>query len=150
MSSRDPCVAATAERYVGTLTLPARKESVRPAVSFVVETARALRVAAGATPLFEVAVNEAISNAVRHGQAGIEDAVIVCEVEAGAGQLAIRILDSGPGFAMTERQLPDITPERLESLPESGYGLPIIQSVFPSVRAIRVKGRFGLELSVPL
>jgi hypothetical protein len=43
-----------------------------------------------------------------------------------------------------------VSPEQLERLPESGYGVPIIQSMFPGVRAIRVNGRFGLELCLPV
>jgi len=34
------------------------------------------------------------------------------------------------------------------SLPESGYGLSIIQSVFPTLRTISRDGHFGVEMSV--
>ena len=140
----------TPQGCVATLTLPNRTESVRPAVNFVVDTTKALNIAVGATPHFDVAVTEALTNAVKHGHSGDDDAVIVCEVEVSGRQLAIRIIDGGPGFQVPDRRLPDVPPDQLESVPESGYGLPIILSVFSSVRAIRVKGRFGLELCLPI
>jgi serine/threonine-protein kinase RsbW len=132
------------------LTVPHKIESVRPAAAFFVETAKGLNVAAASTPAFEVAIAEALTNAVKHGGAATTGAVIVCEIEHTARQLVVRVIDTGPGFAVVPAPLPQIKPEEVESLPESGYGLPIIHQVFPSVRGIRKDGRFALELSLPL
>ena len=136
--------------YVASLTVPNRLESVRPAASFIVLTARALNVSAAADPLFEVAVTEALTNAVKHGHSGQVDAVVICELELTASRLTLRVTDSGKGFTIPPPTLPSVSPEQVERLPESGYGVPIIQSMFPSVRAICVNGRFGLELCLPL
>jgi anti-sigma regulatory factor (Ser/Thr protein kinase) len=141
---------APGENYIASLTVPNRVESVRPAAMFLVQAARALAIPAAARPLFEVAITEAITNAVKHGHSGEPRGVIVCELEVAPRQLRMRIIDGGPGFAIPAPRLPKVAPEDLQALPESGYGLPIIQSVFPVVRAVRVAGRFGLELCLPL
>jgi serine/threonine-protein kinase RsbW len=146
----DPTEMLSLPPYSASLTVPNRPESVRPAVLFLVETARALGVAEASTPLFEVAITEAVTNAVKHGHSGHGDDAIVCEVERLPGQLIFRILDNGPGFAMPDPTLPNIAADAVHTVPESGYGLPIIQSVFPAVRGIRVNGRFGLELCLPI
>jgi anti-sigma regulatory factor (Ser/Thr protein kinase) len=119
-------------------------------VSFLVQTARALNVPAAQDSLFEVAVNEALANAVKHGSRGNSDGVIVCELEIAPSQLIVRVIDNGPGFTVPAPTLPRITPGQPQALPERGYGVPIIQSVFPVVRAIRSNGRFGLELRLPI
>ena len=138
------------DTYVASLTVPSRVESVRPAALFLVQTAAALNVAAATTPLFEVAVTEALTNAVKHGHSGESSAVVTCELELTASHLTLRIIDGGRGFAIPTPTLPSVSVEQVERLPESGYGVPIIQSVFPSVQAIRVRGRFALELCLPL
>jgi len=134
--------------YFASLTLPNRIESVRPAAMFLVHAARALNISAAARPLFEVAVSEVLTNAVKHGHSVHERDVIHCELELTPGQLTMRILDSGPGFDVPPPRVGGVADE-VETLRESGYGLPIVQSVFPVVRAIHVNGRFGLELILP-
>ena len=136
--------------YTASVTLPNRPESVRAAVAFMMQTARALELPAVTMPLFEVALTEAVTNAVKHGSGGSEDDVIVCEVERSPRQVVFRVIDTGEGFRVPDSTMPPIDPEELQTLPESGYGLPIIQTVFPSVRARRLNGRFTLELTLPL
>ena len=136
--------------YSASLTVPNRPESVRPAVLFLVETARALGVREASAPLFEVALTEAVTNAIKHGHSGHGDTAVVCEVERSPHQLVFRIVDSGPGFAVPDPALPHIAADAVHMLPESGYGLPIIQRVFPAVRGIRVNGRVALELCLPV
>jgi anti-sigma regulatory factor (Ser/Thr protein kinase) len=135
--------------HVATMMVPNRLESVRPAVSFFLDTARELQVAAASSPLFEVAVTEALTNAVKYGHSGEEGAVIVCQVEYSPEQLTLRVIDEGPGFNPSEPRLASTRADQVEALPESGYGLPIIRRAFPIVRAIRSGGRFGLELVLP-
>ena len=149
-ASCSPADAEAGQTYVASLTVPNRVESVRPVASFVVQTARALNVPAATKPLFEVAVTEALTNAVKHGHSGEPNAVVMCELELTGARLALRIIDGGRGFTLPTQTLPAVSPDQVERLPESGYGVPIIQSIFPSVRAIRVNGRFGLELCLPL
>jgi anti-sigma regulatory factor (Ser/Thr protein kinase) len=136
--------------YSASLTLPNRPDSVRQAVAFLMQSARALKIPDVSKPLFEVALTEAVTNAVKHGTGGRDDGTIVCEIERSPRQVVFRISDSGQGFVVPDPSLPPIDPDELHTLPESGYGLPIIQTVFPSVRGIQVNGRFALELCMPL
>jgi len=134
--------------YMATLTVPNRVESVRPATAFLVQAARALKVPAAAEPVFEVAISEAITNAVKHGRVNDEGATIRCDIELVDRELTLRIIDGGKGFALPARRMPEVSRETIETLPEAGYGLPLIQTVFPIVRVIRVDGRFGVELGL--
>jgi serine/threonine-protein kinase RsbW len=149
-SASHPVTDSTSRRYVASLTVPNRVESVRPAASFIVQIARALKVPAATQPVFEVAITEALTNAVKHGHSGEPDPVVTCDIEVTSLHLRLRITDSGKGFTIPAPKLPTVSPEQPERLPESGYGVPIIQSIFPSVQAIRVNGRFALELCLPL
>lgn len=134
---------------LATLTIPSRVEFVRPATAFIVSVAQVLEVQAAAAPVFEVAISEAITNAVKHGSDN-PTAAITCELDTDAGELTVRIVDDGSGFVMRETGMPEVSRERIDAIPASGYGLPIIHTVFPSVRVIKLDGRFALELAVPL
>ena len=131
------------------LTVPSRAEFVRPATTFLVQSARALQVSAAAEPVFEVAISEAITNAVKHGGSRERGSTISCELEMHDGALTVRIIDDGSGFVVRKTPLPEVSPERIESLPASGYGLPIIHTVFPIVRIVNIEGRSALELELP-
>jgi serine/threonine-protein kinase RsbW len=132
-----------------TLTVPNRIESVRPATAFLVQAARGFGVPRASDPVFEVAISEAITNAVKHGSRNQPSSTITCEVELEQDALTLRIIDDGSGFVVRSAELPDVSSERIEELPVSGYGLPIIHTVFPTVRVITVDGRFALELALP-
>lgn len=129
-----------------TLTVPSRVESVRPATAFLVRAAREFDRTVATEPVFEVAISEAVANAVTHGSGDAADATITCQVAVEDGDLTVRIIDDGGDFDVRRRALPDLSADEFEAIPESGYGLPIIQSVFASVRVISVDGRFGLEM----
>jgi anti-sigma regulatory factor (Ser/Thr protein kinase) len=133
-----------------TLTVPNRIESVRPATAFLVQAARGLGVPRAHDPVFEVAISEAVTNAVKHGNRGHAESTITCEVELDTDALTMRIIDDGSGFVVRTADLPDVSRDRIEALPASGYGLPIIRTVFPIVRVISVNGRFALELGLPV
>lgn len=132
-----------------TVTVPATPAFVRTASEFIVRTARHLGFEAASGPLFEVAIVEAVTNAVKHGSRGREDAVVVCEVERTDDGLRIRICDEGEGYTPPEAPAPPVgdNPD-IASLPESGYGVPIIRSVFQDVQTRRRDGKFCLELTL--
>jgi len=133
-----------------TVTVPASPGFVRAAAQFIVQTARHLDVPAAASPLFEVAVVEALANAVKHGSRGGEDSVVTCEVERTGAGLTIRIYDEGEGFSPAARATPPVDPATADitEIPESGYGVPIMHSVFQHVDGRREGGRFCLELTL--
>jgi anti-sigma regulatory factor (Ser/Thr protein kinase) len=132
---------------MATLTVPNRIEFVRPATMFLVNAARALDVPAAVEPVFEVAVSEAITNAVKHGGPPRES-TITCEMQLDDRKLTLRIIDGGSGFRPSPVQPPQVSREHIDAVPSSGYGLPIIYTVFSNVRTIEVHGRFGVELAL--
>lgn len=132
------------------VTVPATPDFVRAASQFVVQTARHLGVPAAASPLFEVAVVEALANAVKHGSRGRPDATVTCEVERTDSGLSIRIYDDGEGFTPEARPVPTLEQSGVDvtAVPESGYGVPIMQNVFHHIHTERRNGRFCLELKL--
>ena len=137
----DPCRFAT-------LSLPATIESIRPAATFLIETARRFRVPAAEDSLFEVALVEILTNAVTHGATGLSPGVMLCEIELTDTVLVVRVFDTGAGFDPST-----IKPARPDSggseeLSERGYGLTIVHAVFSSVQPIWRDGRFGIEVSL--
>src|SRR5688572_26990318 len=113
---------------VASVRVPGRIEWVRPTACFVVEAARNLRLPVADNRLFEVAIVEALTNAIEHNVRD-EDAPLVCEFGIGALTLIVRVLDEGArapvAFAIPAGPVPwlEPTPESWESIPESGYGL---------------------------
>ena len=131
-----------------TVTLPSRVDSVRRAAAFLVQAAKSMRVPLASDAGFELALVEALNNAVKHGNADQPGAVIVCEIERADRCLTVRILDEGAGFDPQQLPRPDTSGLDIASIPEGGYGLSIIQTVFPAVRTISQAGRFGVEMSL--
>jgi len=138
------------DRYCyASVTVPARVESIRLAAEFIVQAARNMHVPPASESLFELAIVEALNNAVKHGStAQRPDELIVCEVERVEHRLTVRILDEGPGFVLPRVPQPEWSIDDLSTIPESGLGISIIQSVFPTVRTITRPGEFGLEMAL--
>lgn len=129
-------------------TVPSRVESVRAAATMLVQAAQHMGVPAASDSVFELAIVEALNNAVTHGSKE-HAAVIVCELELGDRRLTVRVLDQGPGYDLPPLQpRPEWTADDVLSIPERGYGLPIIQSVFTATRTITRAGATGLEMSL--
>jgi anti-sigma regulatory factor (Ser/Thr protein kinase) len=135
------------EPYFASLTVPSRIESIRPAAAFLVQVAKRLKVPVTANSLFEVAIVEVLTNALKHGNKGRRDASIVCEIEVAERRMTVRVFDAGTGFTLPAAlRLPEPSLDDLDLLPKTGYGLPIIRSVFPAVKTVTRGGRFGVEL----
>jgi anti-sigma regulatory factor (Ser/Thr protein kinase) len=131
------------------VTVPNRVESIRLAAEFIVQAARNMHVPAASASLFEAAIVEALNNALKHGNtAARPDALIVCEVEVVDRRLTVRILDQGSGFVLSRTPRPEWSVDDMTTIPESGFGVPIIQGVFPTVRTIARPGEFGLEMTL--
>jgi serine/threonine-protein kinase RsbW len=131
------------------VTVPSRIESIRLAAEFMVHAAQNMKVPAASDSHFEVAIVEALNNAVKHGNADNKvDAFLVCELELNDRTLVVRIIDHGPGYTLARAPRPEWDPNDIASIPESGYGISIIQHVFPTVRTIGRSGEFGLEMTL--
>jgi anti-sigma regulatory factor (Ser/Thr protein kinase) len=131
------------------VTVPSRVESIRLAAEFIVQAARNMHVPPASDSLFESAIVEALNNALEHGSSAQRpDASIVCEVELVDHRLTVRILGQGPGFVLPRTPRPKWSADDMTTIPESGFGIPIIQGVFPMVRTIARPGAFGLEMAL--
>jgi anti-sigma regulatory factor (Ser/Thr protein kinase) len=139
----------TESRYSTALSVPATIESIRPATRFLLDTARVQHVTAASDALFEVALGEVLTNAVKHGGCPL-GGTILCEVEVTDRAFVVRVFDCGSGFDMSAVALPAPDRDAPELLAESGYGLAIVRAVFSSVQSLWRNGRFGVELSLPL
>lgn len=129
--------------------LPSKPESIRVATDFLVQAARNMHVPSASDSLFESAIAEAINNAVEHGNiAKCPRASIVCELELVKHRLTVRILDHGPGFTLPQSAPVEWKPDDMTTVPEGGFGITIIQTVFPVVRTIAHRGAFGIELAL--
>ena len=142
-------LSGAAESCYASVTVPSSVESIRLAAGFIVQAARNMRVPAASDSLFEVAIVEALTNAFKHGNtAQRAGASIVCELELADHRLTVRILDQGAGFVLPPT--PEWSAGDVATIPVSGFGLPIIQGVFPVVRAIARSGGFGLEMTLTM
>jgi len=141
------------DRIVVRVTVPRRIEMVRPAAACLVEAARALQVPAAAGQLFEVAIVEALNNAISHN-AGDDGGTIHGELELSGRSLVVRVLDEAARapYALTcpvgPAPWPAPTPDAWETVRETGYGLYLMQAVFPDVRAVTRDGRHGIEMAL--
>jgi anti-sigma regulatory factor (Ser/Thr protein kinase) len=141
------------DHLVASITVPGRIESVRPAAAFLVDMARNLRVPVAEDNLFEVAVVEALSNALRHNTRENEG-TLHCELELAGRCLTIRVLDDAAraplALTMPMGAIPwsDATADSWETIPETGYGLYLMRAVFPQIKPVTRDGRHGIEMEL--
>lgn len=72
-----------------------------PGVSFQMEIAAGLPTVSADPTYVEQVVRNLLSNAAKYGG---QDPTVVVEAERGAGEVIVRVLDDGPGFAEEERE----------------------------------------------
>lgn len=127
------------KRFVASLTVPNRVQSIRLAATFLVHAASAFKVPGVADGLFEEAVVEALNNTLKHGPRDA-NACIVCEFEIDGRCLKIRVLNDAAS-APLER-----TVDQWATTPESEHGLCLIAAVFPAMRTVSRDGHHGIEM----
>lgn len=131
------------------VTVPSQISSIRLAAAFIVGTARNMQVPQASEALFEVAVVEALNNAVLHGNAANRpEALMVCELELADHRLIIRLYDQGQGFVIPDRAGRTWSADDRSTVPEGGFGLPLIANVFSTVSTFGRPGEFGVELTM--
>lgn len=141
------------KRFIASLTVPNRIQSIRLAATFLVNAASVFKVPGVDGGLFEVAVVEALNNTLKHGT-GDPNACIVCDFEIEGRCLKIRVLDDAASapleFTLPAAgvPLPERTADQWEAIPESGYGLHLIAAVFPSMRPVTRDGHHGIEMEL--
>ncbi len=142
------------DRYVASITVPGRIESVRPAAAFLVEMARGFGVPAAGNHLFEVALVEALSNALKHNVRGDPGSALHCEIEITGRHLSVRVLDEAArsplALTIPAGAMPwsDAAPGSWETIPDTGYGLHLMNAVFPAIAPVTRDGRHGIELKL--
>ena len=139
--------------FEASLTVPGRIDSVRPAAAFLVKAARGRGIPAVEQPLFEVAIVEALNNALMHNSRDGEEP-LHCELDVQGNRLRVRILDEAARspvvltLPLSPAPAPLETPESWSDIPESGYGLHLIHAVFPQLRPITRDGMHGIEMEL--
>ncbi|WP_027190441.1 ATP-binding protein [Fundidesulfovibrio putealis] len=99
-------------------------------------------------PLVELAVCEAVNNAIIHGYGRRAGSPVEVDVSLGDGRLDVIVADLGQGF----ERFPDILPaipggDDLEQMPMGGWGLRIMGEVMEAVGYSSARGRNELSMS---
>lgn len=103
------------------------------ALGVVAAVCRRLRQPTEITDAVASAVGEAFNNAVIHADVSSREREVEIEVEVRDGMLEVRVADYGAGFSLDEVASPSLDPQSIESLPERGMGLFIIQGLMTRV-----------------
>lgn len=141
------------DHFLASVRVPGRIEAVRPVACFLIEAARSVGVPMASDRLFEVAIVEAVTNALEHN-ARSGDAQLHCEFELAGRRVMIRVLDEAARAPLVltipagPAPWPEPTLESWESIPESGYGLYLMRSVFPEIHPVSRDGMHGLEMAL--
>src|SRR5262245_39907287 len=99
----EPTPRATSDgtnlRFRLTVCVPGNVRSISPIVQAVIAVAHETECAAGKEFEIEMALGEALANAVVHGCGNDASKVVECSVSSSeSGQVPIGVRDSGPGF----------------------------------------------------
>jgi anti-sigma regulatory factor (Ser/Thr protein kinase) len=141
------------DTLLATITVPGRIESVRSTASLLVSMARQVKIPAAEQQLFEVAIVEALINAIKHNVRS-EGTSLHCDFELEGRTLTIRVLDEGAHAPLSltvptgEAPWSNATAEAWKSIPETGYGLYVMREVFPDIASITHDGLHGIELKL--
>jgi len=79
-----------------------------------------------------LAVDEACTNIITHGYAGMNPGSIILDLELQSSQVIIRITDFGHPFEPCEPEAPDVS-AALAGRPTGGFGLFIIYNIMDTV-----------------
>ncbi len=132
------------------LIVPSRLEAVREAGEAVRALWTDLRLDEVVAYLVEVAVVEAVTNAIRHAYGGASGHTVEISAILRGDCLEVEISDTG--IAMDPRLLEqslavlDLDPRRRDRLPDHGFGLAIIRKVMDGVKYVSAGGRNTLRL----
>lgn len=101
-----------------------------------------------AIPLIELAVCEAVNNAIIHGYGRKAGSPVEVDVRLGEGRLDVTVADLGRGFEQFPDTLPPIPDgDALEQMPMGGWGLRIMGEVMDAVEYSSSGGRNELSMS---
>jgi serine/threonine-protein kinase RsbW len=117
------------------VTLAANKESVDPVVQSVMELVRQMECAAGKSDAIELALTEALANAVVHGCKSDPSQVIECDISCDESRgMVIVVRDPGNGF--NPREIPSpVMGENVYS--NHGRGIYLINQLMDEVKFLK-------------
>lgn len=99
-------------------------------------------------PLVELAVCEAVNNAIIHSYGRVDGHLVEVDVSLKEGRLAVVVSDMGRGFESFPDPLPAIPDsDRPEAFPLGGWGLRIMGTVMETVAYASDSGRHRLTMT---
>jgi serine/threonine-protein kinase RsbW len=114
------------------MTRAAELDSLAAFRDFIDDVCQAHDVDEDATYDLKLAVDEACTNVVQHGYAGMNPGSIILDLVVGDGQVEVRLTDFGHPFEPSSAPVPDITLS-LEDRPAGGFGLFLIYQTMDEV-----------------
>ena len=114
------------------VTLAADKDAIEPVVQSIMDVVRNMQCATGKEDAIELALSEALSNAVVHGAKADPKKVIECDVACDEARgMLIVVRDPGPGFDPASIPSP-VAGENIYS--NHGRGIFLINQLMDEVR----------------
>lgn len=95
----------------------------------------------------ELSVVEAVNNAIKHAYGGLPGHEVLVTVVVLPDRFVFSVSDSGKAMAAFEPVEPEVDPDDLDSLPESGMGLMIIRAAMDLVNYRSQDGRNTLTMT---
>jgi serine/threonine-protein kinase RsbW len=113
------------------VTLAADRAAIDPVVQSIIEVVRSTQCATGKEDAIELALSEALANAVVHGAKGDPKKIVECDVMCDESRgLLIVVRDPGPGFDPTKIPSP-LVGQNIYS--NHGRGIFLINELMDSV-----------------
>ncbi len=134
-----------------TLTINSDLENV-PLVGVSVRAIAAMTFDLDTAAMIELCVVEAVNNVIKHAYSGEGGHCLTVEVTLRNDHITIVVTDSGramqDGILESRQDALDYDADDLDSIPEGGMGLAIIQSVMARVEYSRENGLNVLSMSL--
>jgi anti-sigma regulatory factor (Ser/Thr protein kinase) len=127
------------------ITLAAEFESLSTIRSFIGEACRTAAVDDDTCYDITLAVDEACTNIIQHGYAGLPAGSIILSLQYGERQFVVRLSDFGRRYEPSEPPVPDVQ-ATFESGEMGGYGLFFIYRSMDTVAYDTTAGRNTLTL----
>ena len=80
----------------------------------------------------ELALNEAVTNSIRHRDPALPEASVIVEIEISRNEMTVRVKDTNFPFDQGQVPAPD-----LEAHPESGYGIHMMKEIMDQLETRR-------------
>src|ERR1700759_4007012 len=126
-----PAAARSRSEHGVTITLRAAESEVSPVVDQVMQMVQETQCANGSEMDIEIALREALANAIKHGAAGDPTKIIECRVSCEEPGILIVVRDPGNGF--DPNSIPDpLSGENIYS--NHGRGIFLINKLMDEVK----------------